>query len=177
MKTPKTVIGWTEYIDFPEWDIAAVRAKVDTGARTSALHVENLVELRRGRVRFDVVTGRKNRWRRQTVECAVLKWARVRSSTGVYKKRCFVTARIRVGEFEKEIEVSLVSREKMLFRMLLGRKALEHDFVVDVSHRAVVSKKPKRKTAPAGTARPSSKAAGPKRGAAAKKKKPARARS
>lgn len=141
----KTIIGWTEYINFPDWEIAAVRAKVDTGARTSALHVENLEELENGRVRFDVITRRKKPWRRRTVECDVLKWARVRSSTGVYRKRCFVLARIRIGEVEKEIEVSLVSREKMLFRMLLGRKALEHDFVVDVTKRTVVSRRPARK--------------------------------
>ena len=145
MPAKKTIIGWTEYIDFPDWEISAVRAKVDTGARTSALHVENLEELDDGRVRFDVITRRKKPWRRRTVESDVLKWARVRSSTGVYRKRCFVLTRIRIGEVEKEIEISLVSREKMLFRMLLGRKALEHDFVVDVSKRTVVSTKPARK--------------------------------
>lgn len=149
MPARKTIIGWTEYINFPDWEIAAVRAKVDTGARTSALHVENLEELENGRVRFDVITRRKKPWRRRTIECDVLKWARVRSSTGVYRKRCFVLSRVRIGEVEKEIEVSLVSREKMLFRMLLGRKALEHDFVVDVSKRTVVSRKPARKK-PAG---------------------------
>jgi len=141
----KTVVGWTEYVGFPDWEIKSVQAKVDTGARTSALHVENLEELDDGRVRFDVITRRKKPWRRRTVECDVVKWARVRSSTGVYCERCFVLTRIRIGEVEKEIEISLVSREKMLFRMLLGRKALEHDFVVDVSKRAVISEKPVRK--------------------------------
>lgn len=141
----KTTIGWTEHVSFPDWEIGSVRAKVDTGARTSALHVENLLVLDEGRVRFDVITRRKKPWRRRTVECDVLKWARVRSSTGVYRKRCFVLTRIRIGDVEKEIEISLVSREKMLFRMLLGRKALEHDFVVDVSRRSVVSRKPVRK--------------------------------
>ncbi len=165
MPAKKTIIGWTEYIDFPDWEIPAVRAKVDTGARTSALHVENLEELDDGRVRFDVITRRKKPWRRRTVESDVLKWARVRSSTGVYRKRCFVLTRIRIGEVEKEIEISLVSREKMLFRMLLGRKALEHDFVVDVSKRTVVSTKPARKK------KKEKSEAGPNQGAAAKKKK------
>ena len=51
------LIGWTEYVDLPEWGITRVRAKVDTGARSSALHVENIKELPRGRIRFDVVFG------------------------------------------------------------------------------------------------------------------------
>lgn len=141
---PKDIIGWTEYIDFPDWHIAGMKAKVDTGARTSALHVEDLKTLSDGRVRFHVILSRKNQERRVTVTAPVLKWARVRSSTGVYRRRCFVMARVRIGHVEKEIEVSLVSRERMLFRMLLGRKAIERDFLVDVSKRSVITERPKK---------------------------------
>ena len=60
MKTGREpiVIGWTELVDLPEWGIKDLRAKVDTGARTSALHVENIEELPRGYVRFDVILHR-----------------------------------------------------------------------------------------------------------------------
>lgn len=131
----KTVIGWSEYVEFMEWGLGRMRAKVDTGARTSALHVEDLEELPDGRVRFHVVRSRSDRHPRVEVVAPVVKWARVRSSTGFFRKRCFVRTRVRIGNVEKEIEISLVSREKMIFRMLLGRKALEHDFLVDVSHK------------------------------------------
>ncbi len=140
-RTPrKTIIGWTEYIELPEWEIQAVKAKVDTGARTSALHVESLRETKPGWVEFDVVLTTKGPRIRHRIHAEVVKWAKVRSSTGDYKRRCFVRTTIKMGPIVKEIEISLVSREKMLFRMLLGRKALEKDFVVDVSKRSLLGK-------------------------------------
>jgi hypothetical protein len=134
-RQPKTIIGWSEYVDFVDWGLGQLRAKVDTGARTSALHVEDLEVLPDGRVRFHVVRSRSDRHPRVEVIAPVVKWGRVRSSTGFFRKRCFVRTRVRIGDVEKEIEISLVSREKMIFRMLLGRKALEHDFLVDVCHK------------------------------------------
>lgn len=156
MKPPpvKHTIGWTEYIDFPQWEIVGLEAKVDTGARTSAIHVENLEAISHDCVRFEIMTGRKRPFRRKAVECRILKWARVRSSTGVYTERCFVRALVKVGPVVKSIEVSLVSREKMQFRMLLGRTAIEHDFVVDVSKRKVITSRPKKKKKGASVAKP-----------------------
>lgn len=138
------IIGWTEYIDFPDWGVSGIKAKVDTGARSSALHVEDLEHLPHGRVRFDVVCSRRPH-KRVTVEAHALKWSRVRSSSGEHSERCFVRTTIRLGPVEKEIELSLVSREKMIFRMLLGRKALEDDFFVDVSRRDVLTGTPARR--------------------------------
>lgn len=141
--TNKLIIGWSEQVILPEWGIKGIRAKVDTGARTCALHVENLRKAGKGWVTFEVVIrqGKQNRIRK--VRARAVKWARVRSSTGEYAERCFVKTTMRLGPVEKEIELSLVSRGEMLFRMLIGRKALEHDFVVDVTRRDVFSAKPK----------------------------------
>ena len=135
----KAIIGWSEYVDFPDWGIDRLKAKIDTGARTSALHVESLEELPGGDVRFEVIHGTRRNPKRTVVTAKALKWARVRSSNGHYQTRCFVRTRMQVGPILKEIELSLVSREKMLFRMLLGRKALEHDFLVNVSKRTLLS--------------------------------------
>jgi hypothetical protein len=147
--TSKTIIGWSEYVGFPQWGIDRLPAKVDTGALTSSLHVDDLEVLDDHRVRFKVVLSRKHRHKRVQVTAKVLKWGRVRSSTGHYHTRCFVKTRIRIGPVEKEIELSLASREQMLYRMLLGRKALDKDFLVDVSRRRALGKpqKTKRKTA------------------------------
>lgn len=134
----KTKIGWSEYIEFPDWDIHALKAKVDTGARTSALHVEDLKPHGPGWVEFYVVLDTRGPRHRRRVRAEVVKWAKVRSSTGDYKRRCFVKTLVKLGPIIKEIEISLVSREKMLFRMLLGRKAIEKDFLVDVSKRNVL---------------------------------------
>jgi hypothetical protein len=134
-KKEKTVIGWSEYIGFPEWGINRIHAKVDTGARTSALHVEEIKHLPNGYIEFEVIVDNDRPHKNVTVMAKLIKTARVRSSTGVYTKRCFVKTKVVIGPVEKEIEISLVSREKMVFRMLLGRKALEKDFLVDVSLR------------------------------------------
>lgn len=130
----RTLIGIAERIDLPEWGVARLRAKIDTGARTSALHVDEVEELPHGRVRFWVVLDRK-RGRRMQVEAPVARTARVRSSTGRSEKRFFVLTTMRLGGVEKQIEISLASREPMIFRMLLGRTALAHDFLVDPAHR------------------------------------------
>ncbi len=138
-------IGWTEYVDLPDWNIARLKAKVDTGARTSALHVESVEKQEDGTVCFQVILNRNDPEDRVKVHAPILKEGRVRSSNGKYSQRYFVKTRIRIGTVEKEIEISLVSREKMIYRMLLGRKALEKDFIVDVSKRELVGKKYREK--------------------------------
>lgn len=131
----KVVIGWLEPVDFVEWGIRRLRAKVDTGANTSALHVEDMQFLPDGYAEFDVVLSRQNVRRRRRIVAKISRWAKVRSSNGHYSMRCFVHTTIRIGPIQKRIELSLVSREKMTYRMLLGREALEGDFVIDVSRR------------------------------------------
>lgn len=117
---------------------------MDTGARTSALHVEDLRVLPGGRrVRFDVVLSRRREDDRIEVIAPIAKWARVRSSTGEYVQRCFVRTTMRLGPVTREIEISLVSRERMLYRMLIGRTALERHFVVDVSRRKALGSRPR----------------------------------
>jgi hypothetical protein len=142
------VIGWTEYVHFPEWGIRRLRAKVDTGARSSAIHVEHIRELPGDRVCFEVVLNRKTA-RRVRVETAIRRRGRVRSSSGHQTSRIFVATRIRLGPEEREIELSLVDRGEMTYRMLLGRAALRRGFLVDVGRRMLVSAPPPgRRTRP-----------------------------
>jgi hypothetical protein len=132
-RTP-VLIGWTEYVDLPDWGVRRLLAKVDTGARSSALHVENIHELPRGLVAFDVVLHRQRRDRRVHVRAHVTRRSRVRSSNGELSARLFVRTTLRLGGVEKSIEVGLVDRAKMIHRMLLGRAALEGPFLIDVDH-------------------------------------------
>jgi len=144
----KLIIGRSEYLDLPDWHIRGLLAKVDTGARSSALHVENLVELAENRVMFNVVlsNGAKRKYKRIIAE--VVRWAKVKSSSGHYNMRCFVRTRIRIGGVIKEIEISLDSRDDMSYRMLLGRSALEGEFLVDVGKRHAfgIQRMPKKTT-------------------------------
>lgn len=128
----RSLIGAVELVAIPVWGIEGLAARVDTGARSSALHVENLHELGGGRVGFEL---RAARGKRVPVQATVTRRSRVRSTSGKLESRPFVTARVRVGAEELRIEIGLVDRGKMQYRMLLGRSALSGRFLVDVSRR------------------------------------------
>ena len=129
------IIGVAEYIDFPDWGVRGLSARVDTGAKTSALHVENVEVLPGSRVRFEVRLRRSDAQARVRVETKVSRRASVRASTGAIESRLFVKAHVRLGGKEQQIEVGLVDRRHMQYRMLLGRSALEGRFLVDVTKR------------------------------------------
>jgi hypothetical protein len=129
------IIGVAEYVDFPDWGVRGLSARVDTGAQTSALHVENVQLLPGSRVRFDVRLRRDDPGARLQVETKVSRRAPVRASTGQTELRLFVQAHVRLGGKEHRIEVGLVDRRHMQYRMLLGRSALQARFLVDVTKR------------------------------------------
>jgi hypothetical protein len=129
--------GWREWADLPEWGIARVRAKLDTGARTSALHVASVEELPGGKVSFAVVPNRRSD-RRVQIVTDVVRQTRVRSSNGTSATRFVVKTRLRLGPIEREIELTLVDRGAMIHRLLVGRSGLA-GIVVDASRRYVLS--------------------------------------
>lgn len=99
------------------------------------MHVENLVHAAGGRVAFEVVKSRRKNAVHQRVEADVVRTTSIRNSTGQDHERYVVETLMRLGTHEKRIELTLVSRKHMLCRMLLGRTALEDDFLVDVALR------------------------------------------
>lgn len=137
------LIGWRELVAFPEWGIKGVEAKIDTGARTSALHVEDITRLKGDRVRFHVILSRNNPEARVEAEAPIVRTARIRSSTGHVQVRYVVSAMIRIGPHKRKIEVSLVRRHEMLCRMLLGRTSLD-GFLIDCGLRYVYGEPEKR---------------------------------
>ncbi|MDX1429454.1 MAG: RimK/LysX family protein [Rhodothermales bacterium] len=139
----KIVVGWREFVSLPEWGIRSIRAKLDTGARTSALHVENLELLTDGTVRFEVVPG-GDLTKRVPVVAELTRVTRVRPSTGKLQRRYVVSTVMRLGTVEKVIQLSLVSRRRMLCRMLIGRRALEDDFLVDPNSKYVLGRAARR---------------------------------
>jgi hypothetical protein len=147
-KSSKVTLGRSEYVHLPEWGIKHLLAKTDTGAKTSAIHVDDLKVLKNGHVRFTVVVARRPERLSVTVDAKPLRWAKVLSSTGHYTKRCFISTRIIIGEVEKEIEISLIDRELMKYRMLLGCQALAKDFVIDVSKQHALTDRLKPKKRP-----------------------------
>lgn len=139
----KTIIGWREYVDFPEWGLQGIRAKVDTGARTSSLHVDDLKLLKNDLISFYVVVSEK-RHRRKKVTAKRLRKGRVKSSTGERTHRWYVKTSIRIGQYEREIVLNLTDRGGMNFRMLLGRTAIEGALLVNVDRSFLLTKKQRR---------------------------------
>jgi hypothetical protein len=131
------VAGWRERVDLPDWGITRIRAKLDTGARTSALHVTGVTDLGDGRVTFEVLPRRRSD-RGVPVTAAVVRQTRVRSSTGSVTTRPVVRTRLRFGPIDREIELTLVDRGAMIHRMLIGRTGLA-GVVVDPSRRYVLT--------------------------------------
>lgn len=143
----KTVIGWSEIVALPAWGIRKLKAKIDTGARSSALHVEDLVFLPGGIAEFDVVLNLSGTSKHR-VTAPITRWARVLSSNGTGERRPFVKTTMRLGGVEIPFELSLVSRGEMRFRMLVGRTALASKFLVDAGRHGARRVKPKRKKKP-----------------------------
>jgi len=141
----KTIIGWREYIALPEWGIEHIQAKADTGARTSAIDVSHVEEIGNGRVRFEAVVDRASPPHTVTLEAEIVRRTRVKSSFGSAHDRLVVRTRVKLGPVEKDVDLSLVSRKNMLVRVLLGRHALEPEFIVDPARRYVFGRAKRKK--------------------------------
>ncbi|MDH5588915.1 MAG: RimK/LysX family protein [Gemmatimonadota bacterium] len=134
MKRPLPVLGWREWISLPDLGIDRIKAKVDTGARTSALHAFDIRPFKRGgrsMVRFKVHPVQKDA--RTVVECeaAVVDQRKVRSSSGQESLRFVISTVMEVGGVRRTVEITLSRRDSMGFRMLLGRRSIKKKFLVD----------------------------------------------
>lgn len=133
-RRPLPVLGWREWVALPDLGVPRVKAKLDTGARTSSLHAFRLKRFTRDgtdMVRFEVHPLQRSRGEAVTVEAEVVDERAVRSSSGQEELRPFIRTTVEVGGERWPIEVSLARRDTMGFRMLLGRRALRRRALVD----------------------------------------------
>ncbi|MBT8462608.1 MAG: ATP-dependent zinc protease [Gemmatimonadetes bacterium] len=148
-RSPNTlpVIGWREWVGLPDFGIEQIKAKVDTGARSSSLHAFDLQEFERAGakwVRFQVHPVQRSRDRTVEVEAEVLEHRSVRSSSGRASLRPVIVTDVRLMGITWPVELTLASRDEMGFRMLLGREAFRRRFLVDAG-RSYCGGKPKRR--------------------------------
>lgn len=128
------LVGWREWVSLPELGVASVKAKVDTGARTSSLHAVHIEEFRRRGslwVRFQVLPHTRGVTEPIAAAAPLVEYREVRSSNGQLDRRPVIQTTMTLLGQTFPIELTLSNRTEMGFRMLLGREALKGRFRVD----------------------------------------------
>ena len=146
MNTPSEILtfGWREWVSLPDIGIKQIKAKGDTGARTSALHAFELrpySENGRDRVEFSIHPLQKDVDTVVTCNADVLDTRIVTDSGGHKEERFVIETTLSIGNMAWPIEVTLTSRDDMLFRMLLGRTAIKNRALVNAARSFLVGKK------------------------------------
>lgn len=144
-KPPPAAIGWREWVSLPELGIDAVKVKIDTGARSSALHAFDVETFhRRGKtmIRFKVHPQQRDSRTTVSAVAELLEYRRVKSSGGHETLRPVVLTVVQLLGQSWPIELTLVSRDAMGFRMLLGRQAVRGRFLVDPGKSYLGGKRP-----------------------------------
>lgn len=130
----RPVIGWREWLALPEFGVARIKAKVDTGARSSSLHAFDMETFERDGtewIAFSVHPNQRDDRTSLRVEAPVHDRRKVRPSTGKAEVRPVVLVPMTLGAQTWPVEITLVRRDMMGFRMLLGRQAVRGHYVVD----------------------------------------------
>ena len=134
LRKPKPLIGWREWVALPALGIARLRAKVDTGARTSALDtmlMEEFEEEGVRKVRFELFTTKSEKGAGKPCIATVIESRWVTNSGGGRENRVVIRTPVVIGSFRKDIEITLTNRNAMKHRMLLGRTAVMKEFNIN----------------------------------------------
>ncbi len=144
-------IGWRVWVALPELGVTRIKAKIDTGARSSALHAFDLEHFRRrghDMVRFAIHTLQRSRKRVIVAEAEMMDERIVRSSNGVHALRPVILTQVELLGESWPIELTLASRDEMGFRMLLGRQAVRGRFLIDPGRSYLAGRPPKKPKTP-----------------------------
>lgn len=143
IKKKYPVVGWREWVCLPQLGITEIKAKIDTGARTSALHAFSLqpfTENGKNKLRFSIHPLQHNNEHVITCVADVIDKRIVTDSGGHEEERFVIETVITIAGQTWPIEITLTERENMLFRMLLGRRALRKRFIVNPARSFVTTR-------------------------------------
>lgn len=131
----KQIIGWREIVSLPELGIEKIKAKIDTGARSSALHAYDIecYRAKNGKLRTKFIVHPLQKNNKCIIQCHadVIDQRFIKSSSGQKELRTTILTNLKVGEAIWPIELTLTNRDNMGFRLLIGRTALRRRFLVD----------------------------------------------
>ncbi|MHC4925652.1 MAG: ATP-dependent zinc protease family protein [Planctomycetota bacterium] len=147
------VLGWREWVALPDLGVSRIKVKVDTGARSSAIHAYDLHLFRKADgpwVRFTLHPIQRDTKVTTRAECPIKEFRRVRSSSGQMEMRPVIETTLRVQDKDVPMELTLARRDEMGFRMLLGRSAVRNRFLVHPGRSFLAGKKRRKKPPPAG---------------------------
>lgn len=136
---PKKIIGRIEKIDFPDWSITGLDAKIDTGAYTSSLHCHSIkLSSENGidRVQFSVLDPDHPEYEKKQYICDVFDIRKVKSSNGISEDRVVIKQKAHFFNESRVIELSLTDRSGMRYPVLLGRKFLNR-YIIDSSKKYI----------------------------------------
>jgi hypothetical protein len=143
-------LGWREWVQLPELGLRNIKAKVDTGARTSALHafeVEPFDNNGVSSVQFKIHPNQRDNDTVVICTAALIDERMVRDSGGHKEKRWVIETPIHIGKYVWPAEFTLTARDDMIFRMLLGRTAIRNRATVNPSRSYLIGKRKKKKHA------------------------------
>ena len=146
IKKKYPVIGWREWLSLPELGIPKIKAKIDTGARTSALHafaLEPMMQDGQNKIRFDIHPFQHDTSIVKTCIADVVDKRMVTDSGGHQEERYVILTPVTLGGRTWPIEITLTEREDMLFRMLLGRSALRKRYLINPARSFITTRNQK----------------------------------
>lgn len=136
-------LGRVDKFDLPELNIYNIKAKLDTGAKTSSLNCSSVVPTGYNQVKFIVMDGKNNRLTKGYVTKDISRISKVKSSNGEVEKRYFINTKIIIYGKVYDMEVSLTFRKDMLYPLLIGRELLNNGFIIDVRKKFLSYKRKK----------------------------------
>lgn len=137
------IIGKYDRVDLPQLKLENIKAKIDSGAKTSSLHCSYIKQLDEDTVIFEVLDEDHKKYRKKRYALPIQRVARVRSSNGIIEERFVVLLKTVIFYKQFEVEYTLRNRKRMNFPILLGREFLKNGFLIDVNKEYLsYSKKP-----------------------------------